>query len=453
VIKLENVTLLGVDCVDLDRLVRAADVSSLGIEFGQVKLLSDKESNDPRVVGIDPITEKKDYDKFIIEKLNDYVTTDYVLLIQWDGFVLNPKAWDDEYLKYDFIGAPWPNGEIGNGGFSLRSKKLLEECAILAKENELEYGGDVKNQEDVIICHTYKIYLESRGITFAPVSLAKKFSIEGNNENKRLWTHQLGFHDFKQTNIQLFVAPNPDFNFTTFYKYSDKGAPPPIDKKTIFLNFVESFSSQNVCVLADNSEEDSVDFLKSYCLDELWETNLGNAEAHVFLLDKAKELPEDHIVYFCEDDYVHIAGAKFLLAEGLDKEKNGDTLADYTTLYDHADKYVNNGPNPAVKNGGEETRVVLGRNSHWKYTDSTTMTFAAKVKTIKEDYDVLKKYCTTHAKDGKTNSFEMFKELREKKGRKVASSLPARSTHLCPAGMESPYFPWQRILNVEKLDS
>ena len=447
-INLKNVTLLGVDCVNIDRLITAADMCEAFAEFGNTKLLTSIESEDKRTIKIDPITEKHDYDKFIMEKLNSHVDTEYVLVFQWDGFILNPNAWDDEYLKYDYIGAPWQNNEVGNGGFSLRSKKLLEECALLSKENDIEYGG-VENQEDVLICHKYKIYLESRGMNFAPVELAKKFSIEGNQSNKRIWTHQFGFHDFNQTNVQLFVRPSAeDFKFTTFYKYSDKGKAPPVDKKSVFINFLESFSSQSLCVLLDNSTVDSYNFFKSYCPDKIWQTELGNAGAHVFLLDKAKELEDDQVIYFCEDDYIHAGGAKFLLHEALGEDLNGMTVADYATLYDHGDKYVNEGQNPFIKNGGEDTTVVITKNSHWKYTNSTTMTFAAKAKTIKEDYDILKKYCTSNSKEGRTNSFEMFQELSKDKGRKVVSSLPARSTHLCPYGMHSPFFPWQRILGL-----
>jgi len=451
VLELKNVTLLGIDCVDIDRLINAANISESHVKFAKTKLLSSIENSDPRIVSIEPISKKEDYDKFILEKLSHYVDTDYVLIIQHDGFVLNPNAWDDAYLSYDFIGAPWANGEVGNGGFSLRSKKLLEECALLTEENEIEYGG-VENQEDLTICYKYKIYLESRGINFAPVGLAKKFSIEGNQTNKRIWTHQFGFHDFKQTNVQLYATPDQSPQLRIFYKYSDKGKPPPIDKRSVFQNYLESFSSQNLCVLLDNSTEDSLNFFKSYCPDKIWETSLGNAAAHVYLLDKATELPDDDMVYFCEDDYIHIGGSKFLLIEGLGKDESGNTLAEYVTLYDHGDKYINDGQNPFIKNGGEDTVVVVSKNTHWKYTNSTTMTFAARVKTIKEDYDILKKYCTTESKNGQTNSFGMFLELGEKKNRKIASCLPARSTHLCPNGMYSPFFPWQRLVPPEKLD-
>ena len=85
-----------------------------------------------------PIKNMKDYSRFMIYNLNEHVDSDFALTIQHDGFIINPNAWRDDFLDYDYIGAPWPWREqgfvtpfgehisVGNGGFSLRSKKLLE---------------------------------------------------------------------------------------------------------------------------------------------------------------------------------------------------------------------------------------------------------------------------------------------------------------------------------------
>ncbi len=36
------------------------------------------------------------------------VTTDFNLCVQFDGFAVNAGSWDDVFLDYDYIGAPWP---------------------------------------------------------------------------------------------------------------------------------------------------------------------------------------------------------------------------------------------------------------------------------------------------------------------------------------------------------
>lgn len=179
---LPNVTLIGADCNHLDQLIAAADISCKNIRFGAVKLLSSAPSDDPRVIQIPPIKSKQEYNHFVIEKFADYVDTDYLLIIQGDGYVLNYKAWDQRYFDYDVIGAVWywykDSHRVGNGGFSLRTKRLMEIVRddpkfILKNQNSYDHV------EDHNICRIYREYLENtHGIRYAPEDLAEKFSVE-----------------------------------------------------------------------------------------------------------------------------------------------------------------------------------------------------------------------------------------------------------------------------------
>ena len=174
--KLANITLFGLDCVEIDRLIQASEICLKDFEFGKVKFLTSLESKNSHIVKIDPINYIEAYNDFMIKQMNGYIDTDFALVIQYDGFILNPEAWTDEYLNYDYIGAPWWNeGKfiVGNGGFSLRSKKLLE---ILQNDDSIQRFPD--DPEDWFICVTKREYLESKGIKFAPVELAKKFSLD-----------------------------------------------------------------------------------------------------------------------------------------------------------------------------------------------------------------------------------------------------------------------------------
>lgn len=221
--KLTGVTLLGIDCVDIDRLIQAAEICLKDFIFEEVKLLTSLPSNNQSVVSIDPLTSVEEYSKFIIEKLDEYVNTPHVLIIQYDGFILNPEAWSDAFLDYDYIGAPWlirnshiRNGWpqellgkylVGGGGFSLRSKKLTSLCADISKKNFFKKY----NPEDVVLCLDNRGYLENKGIVFAPVELAKKFCYAAEDMEHYSWNDQFGFHGLWYTDISKWTKNHPEY--------------------------------------------------------------------------------------------------------------------------------------------------------------------------------------------------------------------------------------------------
>lgn len=191
-LKLSNITLAIVDCVDVNRAIKAIEYSCKEIEYGEIKLLTSLKTDYKHVVRCNHISSKQEYSKFCIKELNQYIDTDYVLLIQYDGFVIGGrKGWTDEFLKYDYIGSPWwytDGFNVGNGGFSLRSKKLLN---ALQDTEITQY-----HPEDHHIGRTYRKYLESKGIVFPSEELAAKFSIEKSHKMGDKYNGQFGFHGF-----------------------------------------------------------------------------------------------------------------------------------------------------------------------------------------------------------------------------------------------------------------
>lgn len=147
-------------------------------DFADVLLLSDR-SPSVEQFGInwgriDPIRSRDDYSRFMLRELADHIDTSHALCVQWDGYVIDGGAWDPAFLEYDYIGAPWPHfrdgHNVGNGGFSLRSRRLLEACRELPLEQPL--------LEDVMICRRFRPRLEQQGIRFAPEAVARRFSYE-----------------------------------------------------------------------------------------------------------------------------------------------------------------------------------------------------------------------------------------------------------------------------------
>ncbi|MFH1985900.1 MAG: glycosyltransferase family 2 protein [Pseudomonadota bacterium] len=189
-----------------------------------------------------------------------------------------------------------------------------------------------------------------------------------------------------------------------------------ITKRQCFENFIEVFGTGNLTVVADNCRPDTLDFLRGL-VGDIHETALGNSASFLYALDLALKRSDTDTVYLVEDDYLHQAGATAFLAEGLER-------ADYVSLYDHPDKYLDPSPNPLVKQGGEATTVLLTRSSHWKRTNSTTMTFAARIGTLRRDAEVLRRYCQAPV----PADFYLFCELM-KRGRTLITPIPGRATH------------------------
>ena len=140
---------------------------------------------------IAPIRGIEDYNRFRLRGLADYVRTSHALVMQWDGFLNKPGYWSQDFLKWDYIGAPWYSGKspstVGNGGFSLRSRRLLDALATM--------NHSYRVPEDVTICINLRPELESRfGIRFAPLEVAQNFACEYGPYRPAFGFH--GMHNF-----------------------------------------------------------------------------------------------------------------------------------------------------------------------------------------------------------------------------------------------------------------
>jgi hypothetical protein len=195
-IRLPDVTLCCIDCSYHDLAGDALAFTLARGEFGAALFFSDRDCGVPgvRFVPVERIGSSADYSNFVVHRLHEYVETGYVLIVQYDGFVLNPSAWQSAFLDYDYIGARISVNRrsiVGNGGFSLRSRKLLR--ALHADEDVKRYDARRNPlSEDLAICQAYRPLLESRhAIRFAPEAVADRFSAELRSPSAR----SFGFHN------------------------------------------------------------------------------------------------------------------------------------------------------------------------------------------------------------------------------------------------------------------
>jgi hypothetical protein len=227
------------------------------------------------------------------------------------------------------------------------------------------------------------------------------------------------------------------------YRISDAGynkvKPDYIDNEKCLQNFCNVFYDHiyDIHIIADNCSEPTMDMINRY-IDpaNIEKVSIGHGAGTFNLaLDKALKLKDDEIVYFIENDYLHKPGSPNILKEGL------SLGASFVSLYDHPDKYLDpsRGGNPYCEGGAEDTRVYLTNSCHWKITNSTTMTLASKVSTLKQTEDILRKHTSgTHP-----NDFHMFLELREN-NHLLITPIPGYATHGETAWL-SPLTDWNQI--------
>jgi hypothetical protein len=212
------------------------------------------------------------------------------------------------------------------------------------------------------------------------------------------------------------------------YRISDAGynkiKPAYIDNESCLKNFCNVFFDHihDILIIADNCSDATIDMINRYIdPSSIIKVSVGHGAGTFNLaLDKALMYNDDEIVYFVENDYLHKQGSLEILKQGF------ELGASFVALYDHPDKYLDPslGGNPYCEGGAEDTRVYLTDSCHWKITNSTTMTFASKVSTLKRTESTLRK----HTIGSHPNDFNMFLNLREQ-GELLISSIPGYATH------------------------
>jgi hypothetical protein len=175
-LKLKDITICAADSVNLDWTKRALKKSMEQCEFGDAILFTDATISGPfRTVKIENLS-REGYQAFRLHPPAELLEAAHVLFVEWDGYVVDPRAWRQHFTDFDYIEAKWAHVSdgmnVGNSGFSLLSHKLLK---VLA-EQQLPFDGSVV---DALICRKYRPLLErDYGIRFAPESIADEFSYE-----------------------------------------------------------------------------------------------------------------------------------------------------------------------------------------------------------------------------------------------------------------------------------
>lgn len=196
-LQLPSVTLMIIDCVNANRAVKVLELCKSKADFGAVKLLTSIPIEYEHRVEIPPLNSLIAYSIFMLTKAHAYIDTDHVLIVQRDGFILNPESFDPNWLNLDFIGPIFVQyDKVGSGGFSLRTKKLMQNTAYnirgwdWSQEQAEEIQDVLGYYEDGVICLS-NMYQKFK---IASLEQAADFAMGGNRNPKYYVEKPFGFH-------------------------------------------------------------------------------------------------------------------------------------------------------------------------------------------------------------------------------------------------------------------
>ena len=179
----------------------------------------------------------------------------------------------------------------------------------------------------------------------------------------------------------------------------------------------------------DNELKQTINNYENSNVEIIHEELGSNGASFRFQIDFATNLPDEEIVLFQEDDYLYKpSGWPYQTCTTYHElTREALSFAHYVSFYDHPDKYISpkfGGNKFITDHGVENTGIFRTRNSHWKYTNSTTCTFATTAGVIKQDQKFWKLFCPGNH----PNDFQSFLALGSR-GRTLATSLPGKATH------------------------
>lgn len=154
----------------------------------------------------------------------DLLQGEKILIYQEDSCIFKTNI--DDFMQYDYIGAPWPKrhndnkNQVGNGGFSFRTrqcmKDIIEKISIFDTEYNttmMEYIKRIKSYVPPEDVYFSKNMLDYEIGVVADWDTASRFSTESVYNPESLGGHNFWLHDNEWTNrlyrdVVIQVKPN-----------------------------------------------------------------------------------------------------------------------------------------------------------------------------------------------------------------------------------------------------
>tara|TARA_R110000796_G_scaffold141134_1_gene257327 strand:+ start:1158 stop:1832 length:675 start_codon:yes stop_codon:yes gene_type:complete len=208
----------------------------------------------------------------------------------------------------------------------------------------------------------------------------------------------------------------------------NKGRPLWFDFEKCFINLLSTINDQQVdlhVIMDGKIKENWINkYSSKFILHEIEAGSDPSSFHQTYEIAKNTKIGEDDLVYFLENDYLHIVG-------WVDKVKDlfeTYNLMHYVSLYDHNDKYFPHYEDLVSK-------IIVSPTYHWRTTPSTCGSFIIKKQLFDLDFDIHTTIVGDHNK---------FIDLYRDRQRLVITPIPGLSTH-CMQGLLSPTINWELI--------
>lgn len=196
-LQLPSVTLFAIDCLNTDLTIKVLEKCKSMVDFGDVKFLTSIPNSYQHSVKIQPLNSLVHYSVFMLKEFYKYIDTEHCLIVQRDGWILNPESFDFDLLKLDYCGGLYMQYDrVGSGGFSLRSKKIMESVSKTIPDWDGTQKDAERLQRDLNYYEDGILSLSdfSKDFKIASLEQAANFSQAGNRNPLYFRATPFGWH-------------------------------------------------------------------------------------------------------------------------------------------------------------------------------------------------------------------------------------------------------------------
>lgn len=196
-LQLPEVTCIIIDCLNTGRAIKVLEHCKTMCDFGATKFLTSIPTDYPDAVKIKPLNSLIAYSIFMLKEVYKYIETSHLLVIQRDGWILNPQSWDESWLDLDYIGGLFMQMDrCGSGGFSLRSKKIMQDISATMPQWDGTQKGAERIQSGLNFYEDGELSLSQfgKGYKIGTMEQAANFSQAGNRNPLYFRGKPFGWH-------------------------------------------------------------------------------------------------------------------------------------------------------------------------------------------------------------------------------------------------------------------